>query len=134
MTLRELISKCTERNMCFRCPYDDLCKECVERFGHQPDYLQWLMDTEKHNYNADHILNSEVPCRYSLDSTPLNKKGSKLIGKRVIITDKESIYFGEWGIIDDFDGEIYYVKIANGSGSVPVFDRDQFRVPRKGVN
>ena len=55
---------------------------------------------------------------------------SKLIGKRAYITDKESIYFGEWGIVDYFDGEWYYIKIANGSDSVPVFDRNQFRVPR----
>lgn len=55
---------------------------------------------------------------------------SKLIGKRAIITDKESIYHGEWGIIDHFDGECYHIKIANGSSMVPMFDRDQFRVPR----
>ena len=55
---------------------------------------------------------------------------SKLIGKRAIITDKESIYHDEWGIIDDFDGEVYYIKIANGSSSVPIFNRDQFRVRR----
>lgn len=58
---------------------------------------------------------------------------SKLIGKRVYITDHESIYCGEWGIVDDFDGDVYYIRIANGSidrYSVPVFDRDQFKVPR----
>lgn len=55
---------------------------------------------------------------------------SRLIGKKAYITDRESIYFGEWGIIDDFDGDVYYIKIANGSDSVPVFDRDQFRVPK----
>lgn len=55
---------------------------------------------------------------------------SKLIGKRVYITDRGSIYFGEWGIIDSFDGEVYYIRIANGTGSMPIFDRDQFRVPR----
>lgn len=56
---------------------------------------------------------------------------SKLIGKRAIITDPESIYHGEWGIIDFFDGECYHIKIANGSDSIPIFDRDQFKVPRK---
>lgn len=56
---------------------------------------------------------------------------SNLIGKRAIITDKDSIYFDEWGIIDHFDGDVYHIKIANGSSSVPVFDRDQFRVPRE---
>ena len=56
---------------------------------------------------------------------------SRLIGKRVYIIDRESIYFGEWGIVAFFDGECYHIRIANGSNSVPMFDRDQFRVPRK---
>lgn len=56
---------------------------------------------------------------------------SKLIGRRVYITDPESIYFGEWGIVDDYDGDYYYIRIADGRDSIPVFDRDQFRVPRK---
>lgn len=55
----------------------------------------------------------------------------KLYGKKVYITDRESIYYGEWGIVDYFDGEVYHVKIANGSDSVPIFDRWQFKVPRK---
>ena len=55
---------------------------------------------------------------------------SKLIGKKVFITDPESIYFEEWGIIKDFDGEVYYVAIANGNDAQPIFDRDQFRVRR----
>ena len=55
---------------------------------------------------------------------------SKLIGKRVYITDRDSIYFGEWGIVADFDGEVYYIRIANGKDSVPIFDRKQFRLPR----
>ena len=56
---------------------------------------------------------------------------SKLIGKRVYITDPESIYFGEWGIVVDYDGEVYYIAIAGGMNSLPVFDRDQFKVPRE---
>lgn len=55
---------------------------------------------------------------------------SKLIGKIAFITDPESIYNGEWGRIADFDGEVYYIAIANGKDGNPVFDRDQFRVPR----
>jgi hypothetical protein len=55
---------------------------------------------------------------------------SRLIGRRVYITDKESIYFGEWGIIADYDGEVYYIRIADGKDGMPIFDRDQFRVPR----
>lgn len=56
---------------------------------------------------------------------------SKLIGKRAIITDPESIYCGEWGIIAHYDGDVYHIKIANGSDTMPVFDRNQFKVPRK---
>lgn len=58
---------------------------------------------------------------------------SKLIGKRVYVTDRESIYFGEWGIVDYFDGECYGIRIADGSAekySVPIFNRNQFKVPR----
>lgn len=58
---------------------------------------------------------------------------SKLIGRKVYITDPESIYFCEWGTIVDFDGDVYYIAIANGMESIPVFDRGQFRVPRKDV-
>lgn len=58
---------------------------------------------------------------------------SKLIGKVAFITDPDSIYHGEWGTIVDFDGEVYYIAIANGNGAYPIFDRDQFRVPRKTI-
>lgn len=55
---------------------------------------------------------------------------SKLIGKIAFITDPESIYYGEWGTIADYDGEVYYIHIANGKSSAPIFDRNQFRVRR----
>lgn len=55
---------------------------------------------------------------------------SKLIGKKAYITDTESIYFGEWGTVVDFDGDVYYIAIADGKDSLPIFDRDQFKVPR----
>ena len=54
----------------------------------------------------------------------------KDIGKKCYITDKESIYFGEWGIIKDFDGEYYYVAIADGKSTLPVFGRSEIRIPR----
>lgn len=54
-----------------------------------------------------------------------------LIGRRVTITNPESTYHGEWGTILDFDGEYYYIAIADGDGSVPIFTRDEFRVPRR---
>ena len=56
---------------------------------------------------------------------------SKLIGKKAYITDPNSIYFGEWGIIAYYDGEVYGIRIADGKDSLPIFDRDQFKVPRK---
>lgn len=56
---------------------------------------------------------------------------TKLEGKRVIITDKESIFFDDWGIVDSYDGEYYYIRIADGRGSLPIFARNEFRVPRK---
>lgn len=59
---------------------------------------------------------------------------SKLIGKIAYITDPDSIYCGEWGTIADFDGDVYYIKIADGGDSIPVFDRDQFKVPRRSVH
>ena len=54
-----------------------------------------------------------------------------LIGRRVTITNLKSMYYEEWGTILDFDGEYYYIAIADGDGSVPIFTRDEFRVPRR---
>jgi hypothetical protein len=56
---------------------------------------------------------------------------SKLINRRVYITDQKSIYFNEWGIVKDYDGELYYIAIANGTDSIPVFTRDQFQISYK---
>lgn len=56
---------------------------------------------------------------------------SKLIGRIAYIKDVQSIYYGEWGTIVDYDGEVYFIAIANDYSSLPVFDRDQFKVPRK---
>ena len=56
---------------------------------------------------------------------------SKLIGKMVYITDEESFYYGEWGIVAHYDGERYHIRIANGSDVLPIFDRKQFRVKIK---
>lgn len=55
-----------------------------------------------------------------------------LIGRKVIITDKDSMYYGEWGTIIGFDDAYYYVAIADGMDSVPIFKRDEFRV-RRGI-
>jgi len=51
-----------------------------------------------------------------------------LENKKVQITDKESIYYGEWGIIKKYDGEYYHIAIANGEDDLPIFNRDQFKI------
>lgn len=58
---------------------------------------------------------------------------SPLIGKEVTIINKESIYYHEWGTIQDYDGEFYYINIANGTDSVPVFDRKEFRLNKSNI-
>lgn len=62
---------------------------------------------------------------------------SKLIGKIVDITDKESIYYNEWGIIIKYDGEHYHIAIACETletakqyGSV-IFRKKEFKVRRR---
>lgn len=54
----------------------------------------------------------------------------KNIGKKCYITNKDSIYFGEWGTIKHFDGEYYHVAIADGTNCLVVFARDEIRIPR----
>ena len=53
-----------------------------------------------------------------------------LIGRTVDITDHESFYCGEWGTIIAQDEDGYHIAIANGTDSVPLFDRNQFRVKK----
>lgn len=54
-----------------------------------------------------------------------------LVGKISYIKDRESIFFGEWGRIIAHDEDGYYIAIADGKDSVPVFDRNQFTVRRE---
>lgn len=61
-------------------------------------------------------------------------KEEKYVGKKCFIIDKESIYFGEWGIITEvWDGD-FCVAIAGGTHDLgyaePIFSRDQLRIPR----
>ena len=53
-----------------------------------------------------------------------------LVGRTVYITDPDSLYYDEWGIVVAQDKFDYYVAIANGTDSVPVFSRDQIRVKK----
>lgn len=52
------------------------------------------------------------------------------INKKCYITDKESVYYGEWGIIKHFDGEYYHVAIADGKSCLAVFKRSEIRIPK----
>lgn len=54
----------------------------------------------------------------------------KNVGKKCYIKNKDSIYYGEWGIIKDFDGEYYHISIANGTDALPIFDRTEIHIPR----
>lgn len=51
-----------------------------------------------------------------------------LTNKVITITDKESMYYKEWGTIKFFDGDYYHVAIADGKDSMPIFSRDQFKL------
>lgn len=54
---------------------------------------------------------------------------NKLIGKKVIIKTKESIYFNEWGTIQHIDDDGYYhIAIANGQNSMPIFERNEITI------
>lgn len=58
-----------------------------------------------------------------------------LIGKNVEVIDKESQYFGHWGYIANYDGDLFHIgggSISSSYGEItPVFDRDQFKIKRK---
>lgn len=54
-----------------------------------------------------------------------------LVGKKVTITTRDSIYYGEWGTIVDFDDDYYYIAIADDKSFLPAFYRDEFKVKRK---
>ena len=46
-------------------------------------------------------------------------------GMRVEIINKESTYYGEWGIVRYIDGYDYYVALRDDTDSVWVFDREE---------
>lgn len=65
-------------------------------------------------------------------------KPSSLIGKRVDITDRDSMYYGHWGIVQHWDGETYHVGggsiSVTGNGACPIFDRNQFKVRKTNLD
>lgn len=55
-----------------------------------------------------------------------------LIGTLVHILDKESIWFNDWGFIRNWDGDGFHISGETINEELyPVFDRTQFRIPRK---
>ena len=57
------------------------------------------------------------------------KKAAALMGKEATITDPNSDYYGEWGIIKGFDGDYYHIALWNGDTCL-AFARSEFRVKR----
>lgn len=57
-----------------------------------------------------------------------------LVGKRVIITNKDSWFYGEWGTVEFFDGDYYHVSIANGQDIFPIFDKKEFKLMKEEKN
>lgn len=61
-------------------------------------------------------------------------KPNNLIGRLVKITNKDSLYIGHWGFVRDYDGRWFHVgggSISSEHGEItPVFDRDEFKIPR----
>lgn len=53
---------------------------------------------------------------------------SKLIGKEAKITNKDSWYYEEYGIIRYFDGEYYHIAITGDDNNLCVFERNEFKV------
>lgn len=53
-----------------------------------------------------------------------------LIGKRVIITDKSSWAYEEWGVVKFFDGEYFHIALYNDENSQLIFERRDFKVTR----
>ena len=58
-------------------------------------------------------------------------RNENLIGKKVIIKERDSWFYGEWGTVIDVDGDDIYVAIANDRSSVPVFDRRDVKLMKQ---
>jgi hypothetical protein len=64
------------------------------------------------------------------------RKYKNLVGKCVDIIDKESQYYGHWGYIKVFDGDVYHIEGGSisetyGGKITPIFDRDQFKIRKE---
>lgn len=57
-------------------------------------------------------------------------KNLKLIGKTVLITNRDSWCYGESGIIKGYDGEYYHIAITGHEDVMLIFARDEFKVKK----
>lgn len=57
------------------------------------------------------------------------KSGNNLVGQVVTITDRNLKYFGNWAVIKEFDGDIYYAAVGD-RGELIRLDRHDFNVSR----
>lgn len=105
---------------------------CGDKNGNEPETeaLAFLHNGECDNIERT-ISQIEEVFLWFVNNKNNEERSHEVMGKRCYIKDKESIYFDEWGIIKCFDGELYHVAIANGSDSMPVFNREQLSIPRK---
>jgi len=53
------------------------------------------------------------------------RSGEKLIGSVVYVKPM----YNEWGVVVDYDGDVYHIAMWNDRSSVPIFDRKDFTVP-----
>ena len=57
-------------------------------------------------------------------------KESKLIGKKVYISDEHGRHMGDWGLVIGYDGEYYHIAFAGDSNNTLVFKRNEIRVAK----
>ena len=58
-------------------------------------------------------------------------KNSKLIGKTVVITNRDSWCYGESGIVKGYDGEYYHIAITGDDSTQLEFARNEFKVRKE---
>jgi hypothetical protein len=55
---------------------------------------------------------------------------TKLVEKEAKITNKDSWWFEQYGIIKGFDGEYYHIAMTGNDDCVCTFERSEFKVRR----
>lgn len=55
---------------------------------------------------------------------------TKLIGKTVSLKDWEGRLNGDWGTIEDFDGEYYWIAFCGDRNDIKPYERSEFTIKR----